>query len=88
MTSVNQHLNGQDLSAANITAALESISVAEVRPVLRRQMENGTVQYKESYLLKTMMETLDPDAGELTGLSAPELSGTTCLPLGTVGRQG
>jgi transposase-like protein len=73
--SVNQRLNRQDLTAANITAALESISVAKVRLGLRRQVEAGTVQYKESYLLETMMETLSPEAGELAGLSAPEPSG-------------
>ena len=73
--SVNQRLQRDDVNAGNITAALESISVAEVRPVLRRQLEAGTVQYKESYLLETMMERLHPDAGELAGLSAPEPSG-------------
>jgi len=82
--SVNQRLNRQDLSAANITVALESISVAEVRPILRRQMETGKVSYKESYLLETMMETLDPEAGELAGLCAPETSGTTVSGLGGV----
>lgn len=73
--SVNRRLNREDLNAANIAAALESISVAEVRPVLRRQLEAETVQYKESYLLATMMEKLDPEVGELAGLSAPEPSG-------------
>ncbi len=82
--SVNQRLNRQDLNAANITAALESISVAEVRPVLRGQLEQGTVSYKESYLLKTMMEKLDPEAGELAGLSAPESSGMTVSNLSGV----
>lgn len=82
--SINQRLKRQDLSAANITAALELISVAEVRPVLRRQMENGTVQYKEAYLLKTMMEKLAPEAGELAGLSAPESSGAKVSTLGGV----
>jgi len=72
--AVNHRLNRQDLSGANITAALASISVAEVRPVLRQQLESGTVQYKESYLLNTMMETLSPEAGELAGLSAPKRS--------------
>ncbi len=77
--SVNQRLRRQDLTAANITAALESISLADVRPVLRRQLETGTVQYKESYLLETMMATLSPEAGELAGLSAPEPSGMSVL---------
>jgi transposase-like protein len=72
---VNQRLTRQDLSEANITAAMESISLAEVRPVLRHQLEAGTVQYKESYLLETMMNTMSADAGELAGLSAPEPSG-------------
>lgn len=73
--AVNQRLHRQDLNTSNITAALESISVAEVRPVLRRQLEAGTAQYKESYLLETMMERMNPEAGELAGLSAPEPSG-------------
>jgi transposase-like protein len=73
--SVNQRLKRDDLNAGNITAALESISVAEVRPVLRRQLEAGTVQYKESYLLETMMQTYSPEAGELAGLCAPASSG-------------
>ena len=73
--AVNQRLTRQDLTAANITAALASISVAEIRPVLRRQLEAGMVQYKESYLLETMMDTLSPDAGELAGLSAPDTAG-------------
>jgi transposase-like protein len=77
VTSVNRRLNRQDLNAANIAAALESISIAEVRPVLHRQVESGTLQYKESYLLETMMETLSPEAGELAGLSASETSGMT-----------
>jgi hypothetical protein len=71
-------------TASNITAALESISVAEVRPALRRQMEHGTVQYKESYLLETMMEELSPEAGELAGVAAPNVSGTKVSKLGGV----
>ena len=55
--AVNTRLHRDDIHSENITTALESISIAEVRPVLRRQMQNGTVQYKESYLLETMMET-------------------------------
>jgi transposase-like protein len=82
--SVNQRLTRQDLSATNITAALESISVAEVRPALHRQMEHGTVQYKESYLLETMMEELSPEAGELAGVAAPNVSGTKVSKLGGV----
>ena len=73
--AVNQRLQRRDLSAANITAALESISVAAVRPVLRRQLACGTVHYKESYLLNTMMETMNPETGELAGLSVSDTSG-------------
>ena len=77
---VNQRLHRQDLNEATITAALESISLAEVRPVLRRQLEAGTVQYKASYLL----ETLSPEAGELAGLSVPETSGMSVPRVGGV----
>ena len=41
VTAVNQRLNRQDLNAANISAAFEAISLVEVRPVLRRQLEQG-----------------------------------------------
>jgi hypothetical protein len=82
--SVNQRLNRQDLTAANISAALESMSVAELRPVLRRQLATGTISYKESYLLETMMEQLDPEAGELAGLSAPAPLGMKVSNLGGV----
>ena len=75
VNSVNQRLNRDDLNAANIRAALESISVAEIRPVLRRQLEAGSISYKESYLLETMMETLSPEVGESAGLSVPASSG-------------
>jgi len=73
--AVNQRCDRHDLTAANITTALESISLAEVRPVLRRQLDQGKIHYTEDYLLKTMMETLSPEAGELAGVSAPEPSG-------------
>ncbi len=78
---VNQRLTRKDLTAANITTALESISLAEVRPVLRRQLKQGEVHYKEAYLLKAMMANLSPEAGELAGLSAPEPSGMTVSAL-------
>lgn len=75
VTSVNQRLGRHDLSAANISAALEQISLAEVRPVLRRQLAQGCLHYKEAYLLETMMMTLSPEAGKLAGLSPAEPSG-------------
>lgn len=82
--AVNQRLGRQDLNADNMTAALESISVVEVRPILRRQLEEGKVSYKESYLLETMMERFSPEAGELAGLSVPESSGTSVSGLSEV----
>jgi transposase-like protein len=72
---VNQRLKSEDVNASNITTALDSISLAEVRPVLRRQVESGQIQYKESYLLDEMMRTYSSEAGELAGLSVPEESG-------------
>jgi hypothetical protein len=84
VNAVNQRLGRQDLNVGNITAALESISVVEVRPILCRQLEEGKVSYKESYLLETMMERFSPEAGELAGLSAPESSGTRVSGLSEV----
>lgn len=83
---VNQGLERQDLSSANISAALEKISLAEALPVLRSQLAQGIVHYKESYLLKTMMEKLSPEAGELAGLSAPEPVGMSVSKLTCVDR--
>jgi len=79
--AVNQRCDRQDLTAGNITTALASISLAEVRPVLRRQLDQGTIHYKEDYLLKTMMETQSTEAGELAGLSAPTPSGMRVSPM-------
>jgi transposase-like protein len=84
--SVNHRLGRHDLSAANISAALAQISLAEVRPVLRRQLAQGRIHYKESYLLETMMETLSSEAGELAGLSAPQSSGMRVSKLTGVDR--
>jgi transposase-like protein len=86
VASVNQRLGRQDLSMSNISAALEAISLAEVRPVLRRQLAQGRIHYKESYLLATMMQTLSSEAGELAGLSAPDASGMRVSKLACVER--
>jgi transposase-like protein len=53
---------------------------------LRAQLTQGVIQYKESYLLETMMETLSPEAGELAGLSAPKPSGLSVSKLAHVER--
>ena len=83
---VNQRLGRQDLSSANISVALEKISLAEALPVLRLQLAQGSVQYKEAYLLETMMQTLSPEAGELAGLSVPESSGMSVSKLTCIER--
>jgi transposase-like protein len=81
VSAVNRRLARHDLTAENIGAALEAISLKEVRAVLRAQLAQGVIQYKESYLLETMMETLSPEAGELAGLSAPKPSGMSVSKL-------
>jgi transposase-like protein len=84
--SVNHRLDRHDLSAANISAALEQISLAEVRPVLRCQLAEGRIHYKESYLLETMMLTLSPETGKLAGLSPSEPSGMRVSKLSCIDR--
>lgn len=86
VTSVNHRLGRHDINADNISAALECISLAEVRPLLRRQLAQGRLHYKESYLLETMMRTLSPEAGELAGLSVSEPSGTAVSKLTDITR--
>lgn len=68
---VNAQLGRQDLTVANIEAALEQISWARVRDRLRQQLAAGQVQYKESYLLDEMMQSLSPQAGLEAGLGMP-----------------
>ena len=86
VVSVNHRLARHDLNAENIRVALEAISLREVRPVLRAQLAQGTIHYKESYLLETMMQTLSPEAGELAGLSAPNSSGMAVSKLAHLDR--
>lgn len=81
---VNQRLDRQDLTADKIRTALEAMSLAEVRPVLRAQLAQGRIHYKKPYLLETMMQTLSPAAGELAGLSAPNRSGMAVSTLTSV----
>ena len=68
---VNAQLRRQDLTVANIQSALEQISCVPVLRVLRRQLEAGTVQYQEAYLLAELMEQLSTHAVPHAGVSIP-----------------
>jgi len=67
---VNVRLSREDISEANVEAALDQISCAELRRRVRKQLDRGEVHYKEEPLLEEMMTTLSSEAGARAGLVA------------------
>jgi transposase-like protein len=67
--NVNASLNRKDLSDMNIKAALEAISVKQIRDVITRQLSKGEAHYHEEYLLKEMMSSSEKDSGEKAGIA-------------------
>jgi len=65
---VSVRLSREDLSEANMEAALSQISCEELRQVVGKQLDRGAAHYKEAYLLEEMMTTLSSEAGEQAGL--------------------
>ena len=57
----------EDLSEANLEAALDQISCEELRRGMGKQLDRGEAHYKEAYLLEEMMTTLSSEAGEKAG---------------------
>jgi transposase-like protein len=70
---VNAQLGRDDLRVANIESALEQISCVPVLRAVRRQLEAGTVQYQEAYLLAEMMESLPCCAAQSLGACVPSV---------------
>jgi len=64
---VNERLGREDLSEANVEAALDQISCEELRRGVGKQLDRGEAHYKEAYLLEEMMTTLSSEAGEKAG---------------------
>jgi len=67
---VNARLSREDLSEANMDAALGQISGAELCRVVRKQLDRGEAHYREEPLLEEMMTTLSSEAGARAGLVA------------------
>jgi transposase-like protein len=55
---VNQRLSRSDVSLANIRAALEALPCLGYRKLVCQQLEQGDIQYKESYLLEKAFDAL------------------------------
>ena len=68
---VNAQLGRNDLSVANIEAALEQIACGPVLRVLRRQLETGQVRYQEAALLAAILESLSLPATLPAGWGIP-----------------
>ncbi|MBM3241349.1 hypothetical protein FJZ31_34140 [Candidatus Poribacteria bacterium] len=64
---VNLRLQRTDISAMNIKAALESISVTQIRGAIKKRLPKGEAHYKEGYLLKEMMQTFSCENASITG---------------------
>jgi hypothetical protein len=64
---VNAQLGRDDLTVANMESALEQISCVPVLRTLRRQLEAGTIQYQEAYLLSELLEGLSAPVGLSAG---------------------
>jgi transposase-like protein len=79
--AVNRCLKRTDISAANVEAGLEQISCAQVRRLLRQQLEAGRVRYKERFVLQELLSRAcsAPALGKRAGLEAEPLSGGMTL---------
>ena len=75
-THVNGRLGRYNLSVANINVALEAISAKEIRTAMQKQLARGEAHYREAYLLKEMVRSLENDAGKKAGITANEADGT------------
>jgi transposase-like protein len=71
--SVNHRLQRNDLSNANIKAALQQMPASDLRVSISRKMQTGKAHYKEEYLLHEMMQTVASESGKKAGIT-PSLS--------------
>jgi hypothetical protein len=71
----NLSLLRNDISSENVKAALESISVKQVRGEIQKRLSRGEAHYKEEYLLLEMMNSLKHESGEKAGISSPSCDG-------------
>jgi transposase-like protein len=75
---VNARLGRDDLSSANMKAALEQIPCEQMRGAVGKQIASGKAHYKEKYLLEAMMKSSSGEAiavGEKAGIQIPESEG-------------
>ncbi len=72
VAQVNEKLGRQDIDMNNVRAALDQISISEVRIILKNQLAKGEVHYKEEYLLERLLELAMEKAEESE--AAPRLS--------------
>ncbi len=78
---VNIRLGRNDLSGANIQAALEQISCHHIREAIREQIAKGKAHYQEEYLLEEMMKSQSNGSNSIgskagfTFIEVPETKG-------------
>ena len=69
---VHKSLHRTDISEMKIKAAMESLSVTNIRGDLTKRLQQGEAHYKEDYLLNDMMQTFSCEKAVIT---PPESSG-------------
>ena len=62
---INEKLGREDITEANVDAALEQISCKEIRRILQKQLANGQAHYKEEYLVRCLFEMAIEKAEEM-----------------------
>jgi len=73
---VNAGMRRDDLSEANIKAALDQVSCQQVRGAIQRQIAGGEAHYQEEYLLEEKMKSTEATAiGQKAGIDIPESEG-------------
>jgi hypothetical protein len=65
---VSKRMGREDLSCANLEAALDQISCRELRRVVRKELGRGETHYQEEVLLKDMLRKLGSGADVKAGL--------------------
>ncbi len=74
LASLKELQEREDLTEANMKAAMEQISYSEIRDAVVNQLASGKAHYQESYLLSEMMESGNA-VGERAGIQVPESEG-------------
>jgi len=72
---VNARLGRDDLTAANMKAAIEQISYQQIKSSIESQLSRGQAHYQEQYLLEELMRSKSSSICQRAGIQIPEPEG-------------